>query len=152
MSSRQDDVAQFEEVILQRLRVAATGALTPYAVASAKPGVMYEHTADRLIAQLQTEVLASHRDGKSYEIVEPWVYASWTDQLLHSLPADSFRYRFVRNLLGRDPEMRRTRHEIDVKVSDTFPESTMRLEPQFGHAHVAIQYHDYSRYEVPSDE
>lgn len=141
-----EPLIQFRELILNRLKVRARASLSPEVLSRGQLDVYREQFADHIIVQLETEVLTNERSRKHYEITEPWRYTTWKDQLLHSLPPDSFRYRFVRELLGHDPEMRRTIHHITVTVLDTFPEAK-GIPEYLGSPHLVIPIRDHSVYD-----
>jgi hypothetical protein len=134
---------EWSDVLLERLKVAATGSITKQALAdTAAAATMVDHLRDLLMFKLESYVTVDPRGRRKehYTLVSDPVYPSWRHQLLAELPEGGLRQRVLGRLFGIDPTQplgKRHRLVLDIAQEVIFPEHA--LSADLGPAHQKVR-------------
>src|SRR4051812_46268107 len=86
----------FTEILLRKIRLRVSGALSPYVLREARPEIVMDRMSDQLIVSLDPHVMGQE-ETKTYRIVEESIYPTWKHHLIASLPERSWRRRYLTN-------------------------------------------------------
>lgn len=140
-----DPAITFSEIILRKLKLRSATALSPYVLREARPEIVMDRMADRMVAHLDSHVLGLE-ETKEYEIVEQPVYPTWRHHLVDSLP-EGWRRRFLTHWWSLEGERlgRRTTHTVVCRAHAAFPQAEIQVPKEMGHVvrFAAIDDHPY---------